>query len=65
MVFSGVFMVGMIAMGRFCSSVVESIARNPSAAEDIKGVYLILGALIEAGMLFGLILCFILLFAVS
>ena len=65
MAFSFVFVVGMIAMAYYCSSVVNSIARNPSAANDIKSVYLILGSFIEAGMLFGLIICLILLFAVK
>ena len=64
MAFSAVFIFGMIAMSYYCSSVVNSIARNPTAANDIKSVYLILGAFIETGMLFGLILCLILLFAV-
>jgi F0F1-type ATP synthase membrane subunit c/vacuolar-type H+-ATPase subunit K len=42
MVFSGVFITGMISMSYYCASVVKSIARNPSAANDIKSVYLIL-----------------------
>jgi F0F1-type ATP synthase membrane subunit c/vacuolar-type H+-ATPase subunit K len=65
MAFSGVFISGMVAMSYYCSCVVNSIARNPSAANDIKAVYLILGSFIEAGMLFGLIICLILLFAVK
>ena len=65
MVFSLVFGLGMMAMSYFSSSVVNSISRNPTAANDIKGVYLILGAFIETGMLFGLIICLILLFAIK
>jgi F0F1-type ATP synthase membrane subunit c/vacuolar-type H+-ATPase subunit K len=65
MAFSTVFVFGMIAMSYYCSSVINGISRNPAAANDIKGIYLILGAFIETGMLFGLILCLILLFAVK
>jgi F0F1-type ATP synthase membrane subunit c/vacuolar-type H+-ATPase subunit K len=65
MSFSAVFALGMIAMSYYASSVVSSIARNPSAANDIKGIYLILGAFIELGMLLGFIICLILLFVVK
>jgi F0F1-type ATP synthase membrane subunit c/vacuolar-type H+-ATPase subunit K len=65
MTFSVVFAVGMVAMAYYSAAVVNGISRNPSAAGDIKGIYLILGAFIELGMLLGFIICLIVLFVVK
>ena len=51
-VFGAAFGIGKVA-----SSAVESIARQPEAASDIKGTMLIAAALIEGVALFGIVVC--------
>ena len=46
-----------LGIGKIASSAVESIARQPEAAGDIKGAMLIASALIEGVALFGVVVC--------
>jgi len=42
-------------IGNIGSSAVESVARQPEAANDIRGLGVLLAAFIEGGMLFGVV----------
>ena len=53
-----------LAQGRAVSAAVESIARNPSAAGDVRGNLLLGFALTEALGIFSLLVALLLLFAV-
>jgi len=55
--FSGAFGISTIAKAS-----VESIARQPEATEDIRGVMIITAAMIEGVALLALIICFLLSF---
>ena len=63
--FSGAFGAGLVVIaaaygiGRIGSSAVESMARQPDAANDIKGAMLIPAAMIEGAAVIALIVCII------
>ena len=42
-------------IGNIGSSAVESVARQPEAANDIRGLGVLLAAFVEGGMLFGVV----------
>jgi len=46
-----------IGIGRIASSATESIARQPEAAGDIRGVTIITAAFIEGVCLFAVVVC--------
>jgi len=56
-VFAGAFGISRIAIAS-----VESIARQPEAANDIRGVMIITAAMIEGVALIALVICFLLSF---
>ncbi len=56
-VFSGAFGISRIAKAS-----VESIARQPEASGDIRGVMIITAAMIEGVSLIALVICFLLSF---
>ena len=56
-VFSGAFGISRIAKAS-----VESIARQPEASGDIRGVMIITAAMIEGVALLALVICFLLSF---
>jgi len=56
-VFSGAFGISRIAKAS-----VESIARQPEATDDIRGVMIITAAMIEGVALLALVICFLLSF---
>jgi F-type H+-transporting ATPase subunit c len=48
-----------IGIGRIGGSAMESMARQPSAAGDIRTSMLIIAALVEAASLFAIVVCFL------
>jgi len=55
---AGVAAIGAgIGIGRIASSATESIARQPEAAGDIRGVTIITAAFIEGVCLFAVVVC--------
>ncbi len=48
---------GGAGIGRIGGSAAEAMARQPEAAGSINGVALILAAMIEGAMLFGVVIC--------
>ncbi|MGH9041492.1 MAG: ATP synthase F0 subunit C [Acidimicrobiia bacterium] len=55
---AGIAAVGAgIGIGRIASSATESIARQPEAADDIRGVTIITAAFIEGVCLFAVVVC--------
>ena len=46
-----------MGIGRIASSATESIARQPEAADDIRGVTIITAAFIEGVCLFAVVVC--------
>jgi len=66
-IFSGIGAVGSVFAGalgisRIAKTSVESIARQPEAANDIRGVMIITAAMIEGVTLLALVICFLLSF---
>lgn len=63
--FSGAFGAGMVMLGagfgiaRIGSAAVESMARQPEVAGDIRGAMIVAAALIEGATFFALIVCMI------
>jgi len=63
--FSGAFGAGIVILGaglgigRIGASAVESMARQPEAADAIRGALLLAAALIEGATFFALIVCII------
>jgi F-type H+-transporting ATPase subunit c len=53
---------GAMGISRIAKATVESIARQPESAEDIRGVMIITAAMIEGVALLALIICFLLSF---
>lgn len=55
---------GLVVLGaaygiaKLASTAVESIARQPESAKDIRGAMIIAAALIEGVALFGAVICF-------
>jgi F-type H+-transporting ATPase subunit c len=55
---AGIAAIGAgIGIGRIASSATESIARQPEAAGDIRGVTIITAAFIEGVALFAVVVC--------
>ncbi len=48
-----------LGIGQIGSRATESIARQPEAANDIRGAAIILAAFIEGVALFGAVICFL------
>ncbi|GIX03511.1 MAG: hypothetical protein KatS3mg113_0517 [Planctomycetaceae bacterium] len=63
--FNGAIAAGVVILGaafgiaRIGASAVESMARQPEAANDIRGALLLAAALIEGATFFALIVCII------
>lgn len=63
--FSGAFGAGMVMLGagfgiaKIGSAAVESMARQPEVAGDIRGAMIVAAALIEGATFFALIVCMI------
>ena len=51
-----------IGISRIASSAVESIARQPEAAGQIRSSMILAGALIEGVAMFAIVVCFLVLF---
>jgi F-type H+-transporting ATPase subunit c len=51
-----------IGLGKISSSAVESMARQPEAAGQIRGAMIILAAMLEGATFFGLLICMLCLF---
>jgi F-type H+-transporting ATPase subunit c len=57
---AGLAVIGAgIGIGRIGGSAMESMARQPSAAGDIRTSMLIIAALVEAASLFAIVVCFL------
>ena len=57
----GLLVIGAAyGIGKLAAAAVESIARQPEAAANIRGTAIILAALIEGFTFFALIICFLL-----
>lgn len=55
---AGIAAIGAgMGIGRIASSATESIARQPEAADDIRGVTIITAAFIEGVCLFAVVVC--------
>lgn len=55
---AGIAAIGAgIGIGRIASSATESVARQPEAAGDIRGVTIITAAFIEGVCLFAVVVC--------
>jgi F-type H+-transporting ATPase subunit c len=54
-----------IGIGRIASSATESVARQPEAAGDIRGVTIITAAFIEGVCLFAVVVCMLINFALG
>ncbi len=66
-IFSGIGAIGSVFAGAFgisriAKASVECIARQPEAANDIRGVMIITAAMIEGVALLALVICFLLSF---
>jgi F-type H+-transporting ATPase subunit c len=58
----GAVFAGAFGISRIAKASVESIARQPEAANDIRGVMIITAAMIEGVSLIALVICFLLSF---
>lgn len=54
---------GALAMGNAASATITGIARNPSVANKLSTTMYISLAMIEAQVIYGLVICFVLLYA--
>ena len=54
-----------IGIGRIASSATESVARQPEAAGDIRGVTIITAAFIEGVCLFAVVVCMLINFGLA
>ncbi len=60
---AGIAAIGAgLGIGRIASSATESIARQPEAAGDIRGVTIITAAFIEGVCLFAVVVCMLITF---
>ncbi len=57
---AGATMAGALGIGKLASAAMESIARQPEAAGDIRGLMILTAAMIEGAALFALVICFLL-----
>lgn len=51
-----------MGVGRIGASSVESIARQPEAADDVRGAMILMAAFVEGVALFGEVVCLLTLF---
>lgn len=51
-----------MGIGRLGASSVESMARQPEAADDVRGAMILMAAFIEGVALFGVVVCLLTLF---
>lgn len=58
----GSVFAGALGISRIAKASVESIARQPEATNDIRGVMIITAAMIEGVALIALVICFLLSF---
>ena len=58
----GAVFAGAFGISKIAKSSVESIARQPEASEDIRGIMIIAAGMIEGVALIALIICFIISF---
>jgi len=49
-------------MGRIGSAALEGMARQPEVANDIRGAMIVIAALLEGAVFFGLLICMLTLF---
>lgn len=56
----GTMMSGALSISQIARASVENIARQPEAAQDIRGVMIITAAMIEGVTFLALIICFLL-----
>ena len=54
-----------LGIGRIASSACESVARQPEAAADIRGVTIITAAFIEGVCLFAVVVCMLINFSLA
>lgn len=55
---AGIVAIGAgLGIGRIGGSAVESMARQPQASNDIRGITILTAALIEGVSLFGVVVC--------
>ncbi len=60
---AGIAAIGAgLGIGRIASSATESIARQPEAAGDVRGVTIITAAFIEGVCLFAVVVCMLITF---
>ena len=60
---AGLAVIGAgIGIGKIGGSAMEAIGRQPSAIGDIRTSMLIMAALVEGTALFGIVVCFLVLF---
>ena len=60
---AGIVAIGAgIGIGKIGASAMEAIARQPESAGDIRSNMIVIGALVEGGALFGVIVCLLTLF---
>ena len=57
---AGSAFAGAFGIGQIGKATVESIARQPEATEDIRGVMIITAGMIEGVALLALVICFLL-----
>lgn len=56
---AGLILIGAgLGIGKIGAAAVESMARQPEVAGDIRGAMIVAAALIEGATFFGLIVCF-------
>lgn len=56
----GSALAGAFGVSQIAKASVESIARQPEASEDIRGVMIITAGMIEGVVLLALVICFLL-----
>lgn len=57
---AGATLGGALGISKLASAAMESIARQPEAAGDIRGLMILTAAMIEGAALFALVICFML-----
>ena len=63
---AGIAAIGAgLGIGRIASSATESVARQPEAAGDIRGVTIITAAFIEGVCLFAVVVCMLINFSLA
>jgi len=63
---AGVAAIGAgIGIGRIASTATESVARQPEAANDIRGITILTAAFIEGVCLFAVVVCMLINFSLA